>query len=324
MFISQNLDNENHFGKYILGSLIVILIAALGQMPWMIAIYIKTVVLENKNFPLNDSLMMKSLDSNLTLFMLTLSFAFGLMALFFVIKYIHKQTILSVTTARTKIDYKRIAFSFVLWAIITIVTTLLTFFLTPELFVINFKLVPFLILFLVATIMIPIQTSCEEYIFRGYLMQGFAGISKNKWFPLLMTSLIFGGMHALNPEVDKLGYSVMIYYIGTGLFLGILTLMDDGIELSLGFHAANNLIGALLITADWTVFQTNSILIDKSEPEIFSGILLPVFIIYPILLFIFSKKYGWNNWINKLAGNIEYKSNLELEKIGENEKSNLR
>ncbi len=324
MFISQNLDNENHFGKYILGSLIVILIAALGQMPWMIAIYIKTVVLENKNFPLNDSLMMKSLDSNLTLFMLTLSFAFGLMALFFVIKYIHKQTILSVTTARTKIDYKRIAFSFVLWTIITIVTTLLTFFLTPELFVINFKLVPFLILFLVATIMIPIQTSCEEYIFRGYLMQGFAGISKNKWFPLLMTSLIFGGMHALNPEVDKLGYSVMIYYIGTGLFLGILTLMDDGIELSLGFHAANNLIGALLITADWTVFQTNSILIDKSEPEIFSGILLPVFIIYPILLFIFSKKYGWNNWINKLAGNIEYKSNLELEKIGENEKSNLR
>ena len=324
MFISQNLDNENHFGKYILGSLIVILIAALGQMPWMIAIYIKTVVLENKNFPLNDSLMMKSLDSNLTLFMLTLSFAFGLMALFFVIKYIHKQTILSVTTARTKIDYKRIAFSFVLWAIITIVTTLLTFFLTPELFVINFKLVPFLILFLVATIMIPIQTSCEEYIFRGYLMQGFAGISKNKWFPLLMTSLIFGGMHALNPEVDKLGYSVMIYYIGTGLFLGILTLMDNGIELSLGFHAANNLIGALLITADWTVFQTNSILIDKSEPEIFSGILLPVFIIYPILLFIFSKKYGWNNWINKLAGNIEYKSNLELEKIGENEKSNLR
>ena len=100
--------------------------------------------------------------------------------------------------------------------------------------------------------------------------------------------------------------------------------MDNGIELSLGFHAANNLIGALLITADWTVFQTNSILIDKSEPEIFSGILLPVFIIYPILLFIFSKKYGWNNWINKLAGNIEYKSNLELEKIGENEKSNLR
>ena len=36
--------------------------------------------------------------------------------------------------------------------------------------------------------------------------------------------------------------------------------MDDGLELAIGFHAANNLIAALLVTADWTVFQTESIL----------------------------------------------------------------
>ena len=36
--------------------------------------------------------------------------------------------------------------------------------------------------------------------------------------------------------------------------------MDEGLELALGFHAANNLCGALLLTADWTAFQTNSIL----------------------------------------------------------------
>ena len=162
--------------------------------------------------------------------------------------------------------------------------------------------------------MIPIQTSCEEYIFRGYLMQGFANLSKNKWFPLLTTSIIFGSMHLMNPEVTKMGYSIMIYYVGTGLFLGILTLMDEGLELSLGFHAANNLIGALLVTADWTVFQTNSVLIDKSEPEIFSGILLPVFIIYPILLFIFSKKYNWNNWTEKLTGTIELNHEFTNEK----------
>jgi hypothetical protein len=35
---------------------------------------------------------------------------------------------------------------------------------------------------------------------------------------------------------------MFVYYIGTGLFLGI-TLMDEGMELALGFHAANNLVG---------------------------------------------------------------------------------
>ena len=126
-------------------------------------------------------------------------------------------------------------------------------------------------------------------------------------------------MHIANPEVDKMGYTILIYYIGTGLLLGIMTLMDDGLELSLGFHAANNLIGALLVTADWTVFQTHSILIDKSEPDIYSGILIPVFVIYPILLFIFSKKYNWINWNEKLTGKIVTNQIDEINKIGENE-----
>ena len=319
MFIEQGFKPENHFGKYILGSFIVIMVSLLGQMPWMLAIYIKTVIQDKKTFPIDENVMMKALDSNLTLFLLTLSFAFGLFALYFVIKFLHNQTFLSVTTSRPKVDWKRILFSFSIWTLLTVFLTLIMYFLTPELFVYNFKFVPFSILFLVGCIMIPFQTSCEEYLFRGYLMQGFANISKNKWFPLLMTSCIFGGLHLMNPEVTKMGYSIMIYYIGTGLFLGIITLMDEGMELSLGFHAANNLVGALLVTADWTVFQTNSILIDKSTPDIYSSILVPVFLVYPILLFIFSKKYNWSNWIEKLTGNIENNSVLENHKTIENE-----
>jgi hypothetical protein len=53
-------------------------------------------------------------------------------------------------------------------------------------------------------------------------------------------------------------------FIGTVVcFFGHIN-MDDGLELTLGFHAANNLIGALLL--DWTVFQTHSILKDV-EPQ---------------------------------------------------------
>jgi membrane protease YdiL (CAAX protease family) len=96
----------------------------------------------------------------------------------------------------------------------------------------------------------------------------------------------------------------MIFYIGTGLFLGIITLMDEGLELALGFHAANNLFGALLVTADWTAFQTNSIYRDIAEPALGWDILVPVFVIFPLLLYIFSKKYGWKNWKDRLTGKV--------------------
>ena len=136
-------------------------------------------------------------------------------------------------------------------------------------------------------------------------MQGFAILAKNKWFPLLMTSLIFGTMHIANPEVTKMGYIVLVYYIGTGLFLGIITLMDEGMELALGFHAANNLVTALLVTSDWSAFQTNSVFKDVSSPSAGIEIVTPIFIIFPILLFIFSKKYNWTNWKEKLTGTIQ-------------------
>ncbi len=153
-------------------------------------------------------------------------------------------------------------------------------------------------------ILIPFQTSTEEYIFRGYLMQGFGNLAKNKWFPLVMTSIIFGGMHIANPEVSKLGYIIMVYYIGTGLFLGIITLMDDGMELALGFHAANNLVSALLISSDWSALQTHSLYKDVSDPSAGFDVLLPIFIIFPLILLIFSKKYNWTNWKEKLTGKI--------------------
>ena len=168
--------------------------------------------------------------------------------------------------------------------------------------VFQFKLAPFLILFLITLVLMPIQTTTEELIFRGYLMQGFYNLSQNKWFPLLMTSLIFGTMHILNPEVDKMGYLILVYYIGTGLFLGIITLMDDGTELALGFHAANNMIASLLVTTDFTVFQTPSIFKDISEPSLNFEIFIPVFIVFPALLYFFSKRYKWNNWSDKLIG----------------------
>ncbi|HEX9151704.1 MAG TPA: CPBP family intramembrane glutamic endopeptidase, partial [Flavobacterium sp.] len=216
MFIEQGIKSENKFWKYILGSVIIIIASFLGQAPLLIALFYETFI-NGKPYPSSNDAVMTFFEPNLTLFLILISFVFAMLAIFFVIKYLHNQTMLSVTTSREKVDWNRILFSFSIWSIFTILSTLLFYFSDPGDFVINFKPIPFVILVVIGTLLIPIQTSTEEYIFRGYLMQGFANLSRNRWFPLLMTSVIFGAMHISNPEVAKIGNVVLVYYVGTGL-----------------------------------------------------------------------------------------------------------
>ena len=244
------------------------------------------------------------INSNLYLFVMILTFLFGLIALFLAIKYIHKRPFKTLVTSRDKVDWNRILYAFGLWFIISILTLLFDYSLNPEHYVWNFKPISFLILVLISFLFMPFQTSFEELLFRGYFMQGLGVWFKNAAIPLVVTSIIFGLLHSFNPEYDKLGPMVMIYYIGTGFLFGITTLMDDGTELSLGMHASNNIVASLFVTMNWTVFQTDALFVDTSEPSIGLEMFLPVFIIYPLVIFIFSKKYGWTNWKQNLFGDV--------------------
>jgi len=273
----------------------------------MIVNYIMTI-----NSPVDIDVMMQNMIDKIGLnvfFILAIGpLVFGFFAILGWVYLVHGQSITSLTTSRKSIDWKRVLFSFGLWGGLTALLLGIDIVISPDDYVLNFKPVPFLILLIMAVVLVPLQTSFEEYLFRGHLLQGLGIMTKTRWVPLILTSVLFGIMHAANPEVGKLGYGIMVYYIGTGFFLGILTLMDEGLELSLGFHAANNLVAALLVTADWTAFQTNSIFKDVSEPSLGWDVFIPVLVIYPILLFIFSKKYGWTNWKERLTGKIIGKS----------------
>jgi membrane protease YdiL (CAAX protease family) len=172
----------------------------------------------------------------------------------------------------------------------------------------NFKPVKFIILVIISLLLFPFQIGYEEYLFRGYLMQQIGIIAKNKWFPLIVTSIAFGLMHSANPEVAELGYGTMVFYIGTGLLLGIMTLMDDGLELALGFHFGNNFISAILVSVDFAALQTDALFKDTNVVDktgILGEMILSIMLIYPIILLIFSKKYKWTNWKEKLFGKVE-------------------
>lgn len=306
MYIEQAFKSLHEWWRYLVGFIIIFLASQIGSIPLLIAVMVKVMGDGGDIESIQDpNVMMTVLDSNLTLFLMLLSFAIGLLAIYFVVKYLHKQPFVQLTTSRKKVDWGRVFFGFGLITVTTLVVTGLDYYNNPDDYVLQFDLIPFLILLVIVVVMIPLQTSFEEYLFRGYLMQGIGVMAKNKWVPLVVTSVIFGALHLANPEVDKIGNIIMIFYIGTGFLWGITTLMDEGMELALGLHAGNNLIAALLVTADWTVFKTNSVLKDISEPSTGIDVIAPVFILYPIFILIMAYRYKWNDWSGKLFGKVE-------------------
>ena len=297
MFL-EGIDSKiNPFIKYVKGSLIFVFFHIIGQIPLSLYIISQSDIVDVHN----QQDLFTNLPSNLTLFLVLLPFAVVLPFVYLVVTRLHNQSILSLITARNRVDYKKIFFSFILWGSISTIMVFFDYWMSPGDFIWNFKPITFLILFLISIVMIPLQTTLEEIIFRGYLLQGLGVLFKNRWMPLLTTSTLFGLLHLWNPEIDKLGIHLIWYYIGTGLFLGLITLMDDGLELALGFHAANNLVTALLVTASWTAFQTESLLIDNSDPSLGVELIMTLLVIYPLIVLIFAKKYKWKNWLSQLT-----------------------
>ncbi|MBJ7879927.1 CPBP family intramembrane glutamic endopeptidase [Gelidibacter salicanalis] len=325
MYIAQAFKGLHDWWRYIIGIIIALVGLVIFSIPHALGVFLKTMrggsIDQSK---MGDTAYLMGLfEPNLNLVFILLPFVGGLLFLLGAVKWLHKQSFTSLTTARPKIDWKRFWVIFFFWGILSSSLVLIDYYMSPEDYVFNFNLQPFLILCVIAIILVPLQTSFEEYLFRGYIMQGLGVVTRYKVVPLIFTSIVFGLLHMANPEVDKLGPIIMVYYIGTGLFLGIMTLMDDGLELALGFHAANNLFTALLVTADWTAFQTHSVLKDISDPQTagVTVIIVPVFIMFPIILFILSKMYNWTDWKGKLFGKVvepnhKFKVQEEIDTIG--------
>lgn len=222
-------------------------------------------------------------------------FVFCLLFLWLAIKFIQKKSLVSIASGFEKFRWSRYFTSFGIWSVLLVGLTVVSYLSAPEEMTLQFDFGKFIVLLIVAVLLIPIQTATEEFIFRGYLMQGFGLMFKNGIAPLIITSVLFGLMHASNPEAKAHGLLLMMpYYIFFGAFLGLLTLLDEGAELAMGIHCANNLMSSLLVCSKNSVLQTDAIFYTNSENP--GGEFFIWFVMASICFFILYKKYKLNNW----------------------------
>ncbi len=234
-------------------------------------------------------------DLNNLLGLMLLPFVTCLLSLILCIKYLQKRPIVSLFTSRERFDWKRFFLSFGLWfgisAIFLVVMIMLG---APVSW--NFKPFPFLMLFLVSVFILPLQTTAEEAFFRGFLFQALGKLFRSPWLSILCTAGLFGFMHGSNPEVQKIGMYLLIFYVMTGVFLGLLAHFDEGLELSMGYHAANNIFAALIVTNDWQAFQTDALLMDHSGPSFGWEVWLTILLFQPALLLLYARIFRWKSW----------------------------
>ncbi len=282
---------QGNAGTYILTIVIAILSLVVGQV----------IVELIANVFLGFSLVSipENVDLNIILSLLLIPFSFVFVAILLCVRFLHKRQILSVFTTRKSFDWKRMLFAFLLWGSFMTISLFLSL-LSDVPIEWNFNLEKFIPLFLVSFILLPIQTTAEEVLFRGYLFQAIGKWSKKGWIAIVVTGIAFGLLHGANPEVMRIGSILLIFYITTGFFLGIMTQMDGGIELSMGYHAVNNIFAALILTNNWQAFQTDALFIDHSSAAFGLESWLTLLIIQPLILFIFAKKYKWKEWKEKL------------------------
>ncbi len=157
----------------------------------------------------------------------------------------------------SKFRWNRFFISLLIWLGLSTLYFIFYLKLDPENFTLNNKSFSLIILAIISIVLIPFQAAFEEILFRGYLMQGFTAILGKRWFPLIMTSILFALLHGLNPEVKEYGFLTMMpQYILFGLIFGIITILDDGVEAAIGAHTANNAFLCIMVTSKSSALQT--------------------------------------------------------------------
>ncbi|GHT79407.1 abortive infection protein [Bacteroidia bacterium] len=293
-FLERALDGQNQFWKYVivflggfLGGQIV------GAIPLGIVIVLKTMaggVINPENVMDFTAL---GLSKNLGLFLMLLPTVVSLIFTILLIKSLHRRTFAETVNGRKKIRFNRFFMGVLVWGILMAIYLIGDYWANPQNYVLQFDWKAFIPLLLISVLFIPLQTTSEELLFRGYLAQGIAGWTKNRWLAVLIPGLLFGLLHISNPEVKEFGFWLaMPQYVFFGLLFGLIAVLDDGIELPMGMHAINNVFLSLFTTHSASALQTDAVFEIKSLDP--AKDLVSLIIIGIACFAYFSVKYKWD------------------------------
>ena len=262
--LEASFTGKNQFWRYlVMIALIIVVLNTIGVLPLLVSLVVRSLSnpeVLNELAANKTDLSVLGLGPNMGLFVMIFPFIAGLIAFILLVRPIHSRSFSNTINGTGKIRWNRFFISASVWLVLQAIFLLIYLKVDPGNFTINNKTASLITLILISLLIIPFQASFEEVLFRGYFMQGFTALVKNRWFPLIMTSILFGLLHAFNPEVKEYGFLIMMpQYVLFGLIFGLSTVLDDGIEAAMGAHTANNIFVCIMVTQESSALQTDAL-----------------------------------------------------------------
>ncbi|CEL24386.1 MULTISPECIES: CPBP family intramembrane glutamic endopeptidase [Methanobacterium] len=267
-FLDNAREGKNNWWMYLITFIAVFLVMMLGT--------ILPVEILNK---FNNNLLNSIVG-------LGVGFALSLISLYLLARFLHHKKLISLINTGKQVRWSQIFKGGILWAVLASSLTIIYMLLNPSAFKFSFNFYPFLILVIISCLCFPIQAFFEELFFRGYLMQGFGLVFKRALIPVIITSILFGVMHA--SSLTNLNQTLLVITSTSimGLLYGIVTLADNGIELAAGSHIANNLLMAIFFNSgDATFSSLPSLFVSSTETVVDLIIFIIAAVLFVLILF---------------------------------------
>ncbi len=235
------------------------------------------------------------LDMIVVFALIMAQFVIGLGGIMLSERLILKKKFLWVATGFKRFRFGRMLAGLGIWIGLMIVYQIITYLVDPSTVTMTVDLGRFWMFLPVALILVPLQSAFEELAVRGQLLQGLIKLSpRQPYLLLILSSLIFATLHILNNEVQEYGAGLMMaHYFTFGLVLGAFALIDEGLELSIGIHAGNNIFSLCLVSYPGASLQTPSLFQQGTMTATLDFAVMILFVALVYFIFFGNRHKAW-------------------------------
>jgi hypothetical protein len=259
-FLDQVYVGQTEWYRYFFGFILVLFFwLVLGSL-FVLVPFVWVMIDGNPETAVNmQTGFFTGVDAIFNYVVLNLSFGLLILGVFVTVKFVHGRPFRSIITPAKQINWRRMAQGFGLWLLLVTLASGVEYLINPEIYTVVFNVRRFLPFALVVLLLTPMQTTAEELLFRGYLLQATGHLGRNFWVLALVNGILFMVPHLGNPELAASAILLPLFYLSIGAFFAFITLRDNSAELAIGAHAANNLYSALFANYTNSALQTESV-----------------------------------------------------------------
>lgn len=250
-YVGNAAEGLNSLPRILLASLLVLLFWVVATFVVLIAAAVLAATLDAGPAPAGFNDYMVALErSRLWVAALLLSVASLWPALCLVLPWVHKRPLAGLYGATRRIDRSHFWRGLVAGAVVAVVSVLLGLLIDPEIAPTGIGWLLWLGALPILAAIIFLQSSAEELLFRGYLMQALADRFRSPLVWLGLPTLLFAAIH-WNPEATVHMNVAGLAAIGVfALSLALLVWRTGNLGAAFGAHMGNNVVALLFVSPE--------------------------------------------------------------------------